>query len=192
MERLRAEAARRELEACRRARPTPTIASRGPCRRRAGQDRAEMPRMYVRWAEARTTRSSGSRERGEEAGLKSATVAIRGPDAYGWLKTERRSSPRPHLTLRFERAAPYGFASVRSTWSSTTRSRSRSTTGSAHRHLSLLGCRRAARQQTDSAGASPICERHRRSARASARSTEPRLPSRCCAPGEAECKRREA
>jgi protein subunit release factor B len=25
---------------------------------------------------------------GEEAGIKSATVAIHGPDAYGWLKTE--------------------------------------------------------------------------------------------------------
>ena len=35
------------------------------------------------------TRSSGSRRaRGEEAGIKSATIRIAGPDAYGWLKTE--------------------------------------------------------------------------------------------------------
>jgi len=54
------------------------------------QDWAEMLlRMYVRWAEARGYKVEWLEESaGEEAGLKSATVRINGPDAYGWLKTE--------------------------------------------------------------------------------------------------------
>jgi peptide chain release factor 2 len=46
-------------------------------------------RMYVRWAEAHDYKVEWLEESGgEEAGLKSATVAIRGSEAYGWLKTE--------------------------------------------------------------------------------------------------------
>jgi peptide chain release factor 2 len=46
-------------------------------------------RMYVRWAEAHGYKAEWLEESGgEEAGLKSATVRINGPDAYGWLKTE--------------------------------------------------------------------------------------------------------
>src|SRR6202035_174118 len=46
-------------------------------------------RMYVRWAEAHGYKTEWLEESGgEEAGLKSATVRINGPDAYGWLKTE--------------------------------------------------------------------------------------------------------
>ena len=54
------------------------------------QDWAEMLlRMYVRWADARGYKVEWLEESGgEEAGLKSATVTICGPDAYGWLKTE--------------------------------------------------------------------------------------------------------
>jgi peptide chain release factor 2 len=54
------------------------------------QDWAEMLlRMYVRWAEARGYKVEWLEESaGEEAGLKSATVRVNGPDAYGWLKTE--------------------------------------------------------------------------------------------------------
>lgn len=54
------------------------------------QDWAQMlARMYSRWAEA-----SGYKVRvieesaGEEAGIKSATLEIKGDKAYGWLKTE--------------------------------------------------------------------------------------------------------
>ena len=54
------------------------------------QDWASMLlRMYTRWAE-----KSGMKVEimeihdGEEAGIKSATLAIRGENAYGWLKTE--------------------------------------------------------------------------------------------------------
>ena len=46
-------------------------------------------RMYVRWAEARGYKVEWLEESaGEGAGIKSATVRINGPDAYGWLKTE--------------------------------------------------------------------------------------------------------
>jgi len=54
------------------------------------QDWAEMLlRMYARWAEGRGYRVEWIEESaGEEAGIKSATVRIVGPNAYGWLKTE--------------------------------------------------------------------------------------------------------
>ncbi len=46
-------------------------------------------RMYSRWAEQHGYKISLIEEtRGEEAGLKSATIEISGPNAYGWLKTE--------------------------------------------------------------------------------------------------------
>jgi protein subunit release factor B len=46
-------------------------------------------RMYTRWAERAATRSSLlERSAGEEAGIKSATMLIKGDNAYGWLKTE--------------------------------------------------------------------------------------------------------
>jgi peptide chain release factor 2 len=45
--------------------------------------------MYVRWAEKHKYKVEWIEESaGEEAGLKSATVQISGPNAYGWLKTE--------------------------------------------------------------------------------------------------------
>ncbi len=54
------------------------------------QDWASMLlRMYVRWAEAHGYKVDVIEElRGEEAGIKSATLHIRGHNAYGWLKTE--------------------------------------------------------------------------------------------------------
>lgn len=46
-------------------------------------------RMYTRWAEQHGYKVSLlEKSEGEEAGLKSATIKIEGPDAYGWLKTE--------------------------------------------------------------------------------------------------------
>ena len=55
------------------------------------QDWAEMLlRMYLRWAEARGYKSQiYSISRGEEAGIKSATVSVAGPYAYGYLRSER-------------------------------------------------------------------------------------------------------
>jgi len=54
------------------------------------QDWAEMLlRMYIRWAEAHGYKTEWLEESpGEEAGIKSATVQIKGHNAYGWLKTE--------------------------------------------------------------------------------------------------------
>lgn len=54
------------------------------------QDWAEMLlRMYVRWAEKSGYKTELLEESaGEEAGLKSSTLRISGPNAYGWLKTE--------------------------------------------------------------------------------------------------------
>lgn len=46
-------------------------------------------RMYVRWAEKRGYQVEELDEReGEEAGIKSATLQIKGENAYGWLKSE--------------------------------------------------------------------------------------------------------
>ncbi len=47
-------------------------------------------RMYVRWAEKHGYAIEELDEReGEEAGIKSATVQIKGTNAYGWLKSEQ-------------------------------------------------------------------------------------------------------
>ena len=54
------------------------------------QDWAEMlMRMYMRWAEQHDYKVQLLEEsEGEAAGIKSATLQISGPNAYGWLKTE--------------------------------------------------------------------------------------------------------
>ena len=54
------------------------------------QDWASMLlRMYTRWAEQHGFKVDYIEEtQGEEAGIKSATVEIKGHNAYGWLKTE--------------------------------------------------------------------------------------------------------
>ena len=54
------------------------------------QDWAEMLlRMYSRWAEQHGYKVVLTEESpGEQAGLKSATIQVSGPNAYGWLKTE--------------------------------------------------------------------------------------------------------
>ncbi len=54
------------------------------------QDWAEMlMRMYTRWAERHGYRIEYLEESaGEGAGIKSATILVKGDNAYGWLKTE--------------------------------------------------------------------------------------------------------
>lgn len=74
------------------------------------QDWAEMLlRMYVRWAEAAGYKVEYMEESsGEEAGLKSATVQIKGSNAYGWLKTESG-------VHRLVRISPYDSSARRHT-----------------------------------------------------------------------------
>ena len=74
------------------------------------QDWAEMLlRMYLRWAEAHgyATDVLDSAE-GEEAGLKSATIEVRGPLAYGYLASERG-------VHRLVRLSPFDAAHARHT-----------------------------------------------------------------------------
>jgi len=54
------------------------------------QDWAEMLlRMYTRWSDSHGYKVEWLEESaGEEAGIKSASLRVKGPNAYGWLKTE--------------------------------------------------------------------------------------------------------
>jgi peptide chain release factor 2 len=93
LDRLRAEAARRELESLLSGEADANdcyLEVHAGAGGTEAQDWAEMLlRMYVRWAEAHGYKAEWLEESGgEEAGIKSATVRINGPDAYGWLKTE--------------------------------------------------------------------------------------------------------
>ncbi len=74
------------------------------------QDWAEMLlRMYLRWAENRKFQAEVLDEQpGEEAGIKSATVTIRGSYAYGYLSGERG-------THRLVRLSPFDSAKRRHT-----------------------------------------------------------------------------
>ncbi|WP_417486902.1 peptide chain release factor 2 [Maricaulis sp.] len=50
---------------------------------------AMLARMYTRWANAHGHKVEVMEEQaGEEAGLKSTTILVKGENAYGWLKTE--------------------------------------------------------------------------------------------------------
>lgn len=73
-------------------------------------DWAEMlMRMYLRWAERRGYRTEILEQTpGEEAGLKSATLSVEGPYAYGYLRTERG-------THRLVRVSPFDFQRRRQT-----------------------------------------------------------------------------
>ena len=74
------------------------------------QDWAEMLlRMYQRWAEARGYKMTLTEQSdGEEAGIKSATVQVSGPNAFGWLKTETG-------VHRLVRISPFGGNDKRQT-----------------------------------------------------------------------------
>ncbi|MBR0683445.1 peptide chain release factor 2 [Roseomonas eburnea] len=74
------------------------------------QDWAEMLlRMYVRWAEKRGYKVTVTeRSDGEQAGVKSATIQVSGPNAYGWLKTESG-------VHRLVRISPFDAAARRQT-----------------------------------------------------------------------------
>ena len=74
------------------------------------QDWAEMlARMYSRWAEQHGYKVQlMEQSEGEQAGIKSATLQVTGPNAYGWLKTEAG-------VHRLVRISPFDSAARRQT-----------------------------------------------------------------------------
>jgi peptide chain release factor 2 len=74
------------------------------------QDWAQMlERMYTRWAEQRGYKVQKMEEsEGEQAGIKSVTLQVSGPNAYGWLKTEAG-------VHRLVRISPFDAAARRQT-----------------------------------------------------------------------------
>ena len=74
------------------------------------QDWASMlRRMYMRWADASGHKVEIMEEReGEEAGIKSTTLQIKGENAYGWLKSEAG-------THRLVRISPFDSSARRHT-----------------------------------------------------------------------------
>jgi protein subunit release factor B len=59
--------------------------------------------MYVRWAERRKFKVDVIEETsGDEAGIKSATILIKGHNAHGWVKTESRCT-KQYSTTQIQR-----------------------------------------------------------------------------------------
>ncbi len=93
LKRLRADVARRELEALLSGEADSNesyLEVHAGAGGTESQDWASMLlRMYTRWAEQHGYKVDWIEETGgEEAGNKSATIQIKGRNAYGWLKTE--------------------------------------------------------------------------------------------------------
>jgi len=93
LKRLKAEVARRELEALLSGEADANdcyLEVHAGAGGTESQDWAQMLlRMYVRWAEQHGYKIDWLEEsEGDGAGIKSATVQIKGHNAYGWLKSE--------------------------------------------------------------------------------------------------------
>jgi peptide chain release factor 2 len=93
LRKLKAEVARRELEALLSGEADQNdtyVEVHAGAGGTESQDWANMLlRMYTRWAEQHGYKVDFMEEtQGEEAGIKSATVQVKGRNAYGWLKTE--------------------------------------------------------------------------------------------------------
>jgi len=105
LRRLKAEAARRELEALLSGEADANDAYLEVHAGAGGtesQDWASiLMRMYTRWAEKHGFKVEWMEEsEGEGAGIKSATICVKGHNAYGWLKTE-------HGVHRLVRISPF-------------------------------------------------------------------------------------
>ena len=110
---LAAEAKRREIESLLSGEADPNdcyVEVNAGAGGTEAQDWAEMLlRMYTRWAEAHGYKvSMTERSEGEQAGVKSATIQVSGPNAYGWLKTESG-------VHRLVRISPFDAAARRQT-----------------------------------------------------------------------------
>jgi peptide chain release factor 2 len=93
LKKLRADVARRELEALLSGEADANdsyVEVHAGAGGTESQDWASMLlRMYTRWAEQHGYKVDWIEETGgEEAGIKSATIQVKGHNAYGWLKTE--------------------------------------------------------------------------------------------------------
>src|SRR3954471_284285 len=93
LQKLKAEVTRRELEALLSGEADANdsyVEIHAGAGGTESQDWAQMlERMYIRWAEGRDYKVEIIGEHpGEEAGVKSATILVKGANAYGWLKTE--------------------------------------------------------------------------------------------------------
>jgi peptide chain release factor 2 len=93
LRKLKAEVARRELEALLSGEADPNdsyLEVHSGAGGTESQDWANiLMRMYVRWAEQHGYKIEWIEEtEGDGAGIKSATVLIKGRNAYGWLKSE--------------------------------------------------------------------------------------------------------
>ena len=93
LKKLRADVARRELEALLSGEADANdsyLEVHAGAGGTESQDWAAMlMRMYTRWAEQHGYKVEYIEETGgEEAGIKSATIQVKGRNAYGWLKTE--------------------------------------------------------------------------------------------------------
>jgi peptide chain release factor 2 len=93
LKKLRAEVSRREMEALLSGEADNNdtyVEVHAGAGGTESQDWANMlMRMYTRWAEQHGFKVEYLEEtEGEEAGIKSATIQVKGRNAYGWLKTE--------------------------------------------------------------------------------------------------------
>jgi peptide chain release factor 2 len=93
LKKLKADVARRELEALLSGEADANdsyVEVHAGAGGTESQDWASMLlRMYTRWAEQHGNKVEFLEEtQGEEAGIKSATIQVKGRNAYGWLKTE--------------------------------------------------------------------------------------------------------
>ena len=145
------------------------------------QDWASMLlRMYARWAKRMAIKVEElEHQDGDTAGIKSATLLIKGENAYGWLKTEaRRASPGAHFAVRFKRAPPHQFRERLGVSEDRRHHRDRDPRqGRAHRHLSRFRRGRPARQQDRQRGA-PHAHSHRHRRRLPGRAQPAQEPRR--------------
>jgi peptide chain release factor 2 len=93
LDRLKAEVARRQLEALLSGEADSNDSYLEVHAGAGGTDSQDwalmLLRMYTRWAERRGFKVELIEEQaGETAGLKSATILVKGHNAYGWMKTE--------------------------------------------------------------------------------------------------------